>query len=134
AGVRVRRVAPAGEEGAFRELARGAAWTLVIAPEFAGLLAERCRWAEEEGGRLLGPSTAAVALAADKLALGDFLRRRGVPTPPCVAAAAGAGVTSPAVLKPRDGAGSQATFLVRSAAEVGACVARARAEGWRGEA
>src|SRR5690242_5542718 len=43
------------EADAFRELAAAADYTLVIAPEFDGLLAERCRWVLDAGGRLLGP-------------------------------------------------------------------------------
>jgi predicted ATP-grasp superfamily ATP-dependent carboligase len=37
------------------------------------------------------------------------------------------------VCKPRHGAGSQATFLVRGASDLAACRARAAAEGYRGE-
>jgi predicted ATP-grasp superfamily ATP-dependent carboligase len=40
----------------------------------------------------------------------------------------------PAVWKPRDGAGSQATFLVRNELELAQCRQQARAEGWDGEA
>src|SRR3954452_21903500 len=43
----------AAERGRFRELAGAADWSLVIAPEFDGLLAERARWVLEAGGRLL---------------------------------------------------------------------------------
>lgn len=39
----------------------------------------------------------------------------------------------PAVLKPRDGAGSQATFRIDAAAMLSSCVAQARAEGFDGE-
>src|SRR5438552_2243412 len=39
----------------------------------------------------------------------------------------------PLVCKPRHGAGSQATFLVRDARELGQVLARVRAEGWPGE-
>jgi predicted ATP-grasp superfamily ATP-dependent carboligase len=86
------------------------------------------------GGRLLGPSSAAVRLTTDKLRLAEHLRARGVPTPPtvpCTPEAAALGF--PLVVKPRDGAGSQATFLVRDAAELARCPARAAAEGWTGE-
>jgi predicted ATP-grasp superfamily ATP-dependent carboligase len=84
---------------------------------------------EEAGGRLLGPSAAAVRLTGDKLLLARHLIRRGVPTPPVLAEP-----RFPAVWKPRHGAGSQATFLVRSPEELMTCAARARAEGWEGEA
>src|SRR5262245_25433631 len=54
----------------FHGLAHGADYTLVIAPELDGILHTHCRWVEEAGGRLLGPSPTAVRLTGDKLALG----------------------------------------------------------------
>jgi predicted ATP-grasp superfamily ATP-dependent carboligase len=39
----------------------------------------------------------------------------------------------PVVCKPRDGAGSQATFLVRDSVELQSCLNRAKVEGWHGE-
>jgi predicted ATP-grasp superfamily ATP-dependent carboligase len=161
--------APAGRAAdAFRRVAAAADATLVIAPEFDGLLAERCRWVEEVGGRLLGPSSRAVELAADKLRLAAVWQGLGVPTPATAALGGrpalkdgatdpspvngaeepalsispvyGASPCSPVlqdgvalVVKPRDGAGSQATFLVRRPADLPACLAAAAAEGWRGE-
>jgi len=123
---------PAGEErAALCAAARSSDHVLLIAPEFNGLLAERCRWVEEAGGRLLGPSSAAVRLTADKLRLARRLRAAGVPTPPCTRCPGPE--RFPAVLKPRDGAGSQATFLVRDRDELTHRSAQAAAEGWRGE-
>jgi predicted ATP-grasp superfamily ATP-dependent carboligase len=99
------RPAPADEGPAFRAAARAAEYALVIAPEFDGLLEQRVRWAEEEGAALLGPTSAAVRLTADKLELGRFLAGRGVPTP-VPEAATEARPPGPFVCKPRDGAGS----------------------------
>jgi predicted ATP-grasp superfamily ATP-dependent carboligase len=124
---------PDTEERAFRMLARGADWSLVIAPECDGLLAERCRWVEEEGGRLLGPSSAAVWLTGDKLELAHHLLARDVPTPPSLSWRGASPFAFPVVCKPRCGAGSQATFLVRDDSELSSCVDQARAEGWEGE-
>jgi predicted ATP-grasp superfamily ATP-dependent carboligase len=121
--------AGAGRE-AFFELARSADWTLLIAPECDGLLAERCRWVEEAGGRLLGPSAEAVSLTADKELTAHQLRAVGVPTPPYVALPGA--IPFPVVLKPRDGAGSQATFLIRNSQELARGRQQAIAEGWRG--
>jgi predicted ATP-grasp superfamily ATP-dependent carboligase len=128
-GVPYRR-AGAREEDVFRELAAAADYTLVIAPEFDGLLADRCRWVLEAGGRLLGPGRQAVELTADKLALSRLLERHRIPTPRCSEAA---GVPDrrlrlPAVLKPRHGAGSQAVCLVRTWDELPACRERMHAE------
>ncbi len=131
---------PGGEEEAFRSHAAAADWSLVIAPEFDGLLLTRCRWVEEAGGRLLGPSLAAVELASDKWATYQLLREAGVPTPetwllpgaremggrggifdaPVVREPAGASKTPPRplmsmVVKPRFGAGSQDVRLVADA-------------------
>ena len=41
------------EEMPFRRLAGVADWTLVVAPEFDDILANRLRWVEEAGGRSL---------------------------------------------------------------------------------
>jgi hypothetical protein len=123
----VRHVLPEDEERSLREEAGRADFTILIAPENDEILHRRCRWVEEAGGRLLGPSAEAVRQTSDKRALADVWRRQGVPTPPCDA------TTYPAVLKPRDGAGSQATFLVRSDDELAAARGRAAEEGWRGE-
>jgi predicted ATP-grasp superfamily ATP-dependent carboligase len=124
------------DEAAFRREAARAAWSLIVAPEFDDILATRCLWVESSGGRLLGPSSPAVRLAADKLALADHWHRREVPTPPCQLLLPGKTPPSifwPAVCKPRFGAGSQATFLVRSPAELSDAVHQARAEGYHGE-
>jgi predicted ATP-grasp superfamily ATP-dependent carboligase len=152
AGVAIRDVQPGEEHRILVELAASADYTLLIAPECGGLLHERCRWVEEVGGRLLGPGSAAVGLTGDKYSLSEHLRSRGVPTPPCTLLAgkrgrssfsvlpAAAGRTEnelrplfPAVCKPRDGAGSQATFLVRRAEDLPLCLAQAAAEGWLSE-
>lgn len=124
------------EEAVLRGLAREVDLALVIAPEFEDILARRCDWIETEGGRLLGPSAAAVRLTADKLALCRHLQAHAVPTPAThVWPLPGQGAaTFPAVWKPRYGAGSQATFLVRDAAELAAAEVCAAAEGWKGEA
>jgi hypothetical protein len=111
---------------------RGADYVLVIAPESNELLATYCRWVEEANGRLLGPGSAAVQLTGDKLTLAAWLRARGVPTPECRLVTAGERTLPfppPAVCKPRHGAGSQATFLIRDRSELSMSVAQARAEG-----
>jgi hypothetical protein len=103
------------EEGAFRQLARRADFSLLIAPEFDEILLTRCRWLENEGCRLLGPLPGAVQLTGDKYACAEHLRNRGVPTPQCYLLTDGpylGELTFPAVLKPRHGAGSQATYVI----------------------
>ncbi len=104
----------------FRRLARSCDWTLVIAPESDGVLFDRCRVVEEEGGRLLGPNSAAVRLTGDKLALAKHLAEHGIPTPACELLRSGQVPTMsfPSVCKPRNGAGSQATSLIHDADEL----------------
>jgi predicted ATP-grasp superfamily ATP-dependent carboligase len=131
-GVEVQFVRPGQESVAFRELARAADWSLLIAPEFDDILAQRCRWVEDSGGRLLGPSSQAVRQTADKLALADQLSSAGVLTPRCQRLG-DKGIVFPAVCKPRYGAGSQATFLVDSEEDLATCATRAAEEGWQGE-
>jgi predicted ATP-grasp superfamily ATP-dependent carboligase len=136
-GGHCRRVREPEHESAFRELATMADFTLLIAPEFDDILLTLCRWVGESGGRLLGPSVEAVRLTGDKLALSSHLLRRCVPSPASRLYRAGEPLSTtgfPAVWKPRHGAGSQATFLVKDSQELNACIGRARAEGWQGEA
>ncbi len=131
-----RVVRTGSEEAAFRELAAAADFTLVIAPELDDLLWTRCSWVAESGGRLLGPSPAAVRLTGDKWALGQHLRRHQVPTPECrrlLGDEEEGSLPYPLVWKPRFGAGSIATFLVRGADDWPRCRREARAEAWQGE-
>jgi predicted ATP-grasp superfamily ATP-dependent carboligase len=123
------------EESVFKRLAAEADFSLVIAPEFDGLLLERCRWACEAGGRSLGSSPGAVALAGDKFALSAHFQKREIPTPATVLLTAPddrmdslSGSLYPAVCKPRHGAGSQATFLVQNVSDLAAALEQAALE------
>lgn len=105
---------PASEEAVFRAVVRESDAALVIAPECDGILEERCRWVEEEGAELLGPSSAAVRLTADKLTLAAHLAAHGIPTPPTWSWGECPDWPGPIVVKPRDGAGSQGVRLYRN--------------------
>jgi predicted ATP-grasp superfamily ATP-dependent carboligase len=104
------------ERASFQAHAGQADWSVVIAPEFDGLLLERCRWVVEAGGRLLGPSLEIVELASDKWATYEFLARHGIRTPRTFRARSVSEVLAQEPLlarqapgfvrKPRDGAGS----------------------------
>jgi hypothetical protein len=163
AGVRIERVADeTAERDAFLRLARGSDYTLVIAPETDATLQIRAQRVLDCGGKLLGPSPAAVAAAADKEALCGVmgtLTRAGVPTPwsrhrhvfeaarRAARSSAGTSVAGPAmqaalrtieypmpaVLKPRFGAGSQANFLVANKADWNKAAEQARREGVVGD-
>jgi tyramine---L-glutamate ligase len=106
----------AAERAAFAELAAQADWTIVIAPEFQGFLAERSRWVLRSGGRLLGSSPPLIELAADKQLTVEYLARAGIPTPAGWLVEPGAELPAecsfPAVIKPADGAGSQGVRLL----------------------
>jgi tyramine---L-glutamate ligase len=130
-----RRVAPDEEADAFRDCASRADATLVIAPECDDVLQERSRWVLEAGGRLLGSLPVAVRLAGDKDAVHRHWQARAVRTPATVHASSSPPTAfgPPWVCKPRRGAGSQATFLVGTAADWPAVFAQAVAAWPTGE-
>jgi predicted ATP-grasp superfamily ATP-dependent carboligase len=101
---------PTSERRAIERLASDADWTVLIAPEFDEHLLSRTRAVERCGGRLLSPSSQVVALASDKHATAEHLARHNVHVPRGVALSADEELpydfSYPAVLKPRDGAGS----------------------------
>jgi predicted ATP-grasp superfamily ATP-dependent carboligase len=116
-GCRILPVRSADEEFAqLAELSRRVDWLLIVAPEFDDLLRSRCRLVEESGGRLLGPSSSLVALAADKQRTAEHLARAGVNVPEGTSLASGDAmpdnVPFPAVIKPRFGAGSEGVRFI----------------------
>jgi tyramine---L-glutamate ligase len=125
------RIASGNEEECFSDLAASAEATLVIAPECSGILDARCRWVERSGSRLLGPDPRARTVAASKQRLGKLWEKCGVPTPPVLAT--GKDICSlhefPLVLKPDDGAGSQAMYLVQNAGQLQQAWRQANLEG-----
>jgi predicted ATP-grasp superfamily ATP-dependent carboligase len=103
------------DDARFREVAAACEGTLVIAPEFDDLLRSRSQTVVDVGGRLLGSLPNAIRLTGDKLATAEFWRMHGVAHPQTELRESA--VAPPWVLKPRHGAGSQATFLIRDRAE-----------------
>ncbi|MGE0759653.1 MAG: ATP-grasp domain-containing protein, partial [Pirellulaceae bacterium] len=111
----------ASERRAFEQLARGTDRTLVIAPEFAGYLAERARWVDEAGGKRLSPSPQFVELTANKHETAEYLVARGVPAVRGWTWQPGEscpGREWPLIIKPLDGAGSMNVRLLRSPADL----------------
>jgi predicted ATP-grasp superfamily ATP-dependent carboligase len=98
----------------FAKSAASCDWTLVIAPEFDDLLLSRSQTVLDVGGRLLGSLPGAIHCTADKLEMARIWRRRGVRHPQTESAW---DVALPCVVKPRHGAGAQATFLVCDGAD-----------------
>jgi predicted ATP-grasp superfamily ATP-dependent carboligase len=97
--------------------------TLLIAPEFDGILFDLCRRVEIIGGKLLSAGSTAVQLCADKLKLAALFKEAGVPTIPTrrlswdyasPLESSDHVLHFPLVIKPRDGAGSQDNHLVRT--------------------
>ncbi len=107
---------PAEELSLFQDLASTSQATLVIAPESDGRLLERRRLTDAAGGLFLGHSLGAIRLCGDKLLFHDHLRKCSLPTIPTMlwdASAKSPPFSFPIVVKPRDGAGSVDTFLIR---------------------
>jgi hypothetical protein len=111
----------AEERRLFQEFAAACQATLVIAPETGGLLLERRQMTDAAGGRFLGPSPDAIRLCGDKLRFCEHLKTNAIPTVPTSPYdffANSADYPFPIVVKPRDGAGSVNTFLIRDGREL----------------
>lgn len=107
---------PGHERQLFHKLAVESEATFVIAPESDGRLLARRELLDAVGGRALGPSADAIRLCSDKLLFSEHLARYGLPAI-CTTGWDNSKKNSPfpfpIVIKPRDGAGSQDTFLIR---------------------
>jgi predicted ATP-grasp superfamily ATP-dependent carboligase len=106
---------PVHEQEVFHRLATKCDATYVIAPELDDLLGRRCQGVLDSGGRSLNAHPEAIRLCSDKLALARHLQECEIPTIPTALLVRGTAPTCgfPAVLKPRFGAGSQDTYLLR---------------------
>jgi len=100
----------------FERLAAEADATILIAPEFDGILLKAARRVIASGGRLASPSPAFIRIAANKQRTCEALAAAGVPTAQGIALESDeplpADFAYPAVLKPIEGAGSQDTYMV----------------------
>jgi predicted ATP-grasp superfamily ATP-dependent carboligase len=104
----------------FERLAATADRTMVVAPEFDGILLESVERTSVSGGRSLNASAEFVRLCSNKHLTAERLAASGVPVPDAQLLDADeaklpADFEYPAVLKPIDGAGSQHTLLVHDA-------------------
>ena len=93
-------------------------WTIIIAPETAGILESRVAAARAAGGRVASPGTTFLAAAADKPATLCALAAAGVAVPAGRTLGAGEplpiGFYLPAVRKARASAGGDGLAIVRS--------------------
>ncbi len=108
------------EACAFEDQCLQADYVLVIAPEFQNLLADRCEKVQRLGTELLNCSVESIRLCTDKFTLAKLLEDHRIPTIPTRTLSKPnslneAELKFPLVIKPRDGAGSQNTFLVSHA-------------------
>jgi predicted ATP-grasp superfamily ATP-dependent carboligase len=93
---------------------------VVIAPESGGLLAECVQRTRSR----LNATVEAIELTGDKYRLAQHWRQQGIPTPATMARPPSADDPFPLVWKPRDGAGSTDTFLIRDPAGLAAALAQ----------
>lgn len=110
----------ADEAATFQQLCHEVDAVLVIAPETGGILAQRCRQVRGAPTVSWNCTPEAIELCGDKLRMADHLQGAGLPTIPTQLmdfACPPREWTPPLVLKPRDGAGSCLTFLIRNRLE-----------------
>lgn len=122
----------ASEDADFDTSVRRSDWSLVVAPECGGELLRLAGRVAEQGGRLLGPALDAIRLCSDKLVLADHWRDHGVRTPATTDREPTRCEPFPVVWKPRDGAGSTATFRLDTHFAMASAKARLAAEGHTG--
>jgi tyramine---L-glutamate ligase len=100
----------------FERLATAADATILIAPEFDGILLAAARRVLDQGGRLLSPSAEFISVTSNKQRTCEALTAAGVPAPQGRVIEPDEPLAEdfdyPAVLKPNDGAGSQDVYVV----------------------
>jgi predicted ATP-grasp superfamily ATP-dependent carboligase len=102
---------------------------LVVAPETNGILFKMTETAEEKGPILLGSSSDAVKLVADKEKAVEIARSLGICVPAASVISTDAeesevhglvrDIGYPVVIKPKEGAGSEGIFVVRDRRDLG---------------
>ena len=118
---------PLDESAAFRRLAADSDFTYIIAPELDDLLTRRCLAVADLGRNSLNSSVDAIQICSDKWETFRRLSHAGIPTVATTRLephAATGQFEFPVVIKPRYGAGSTDTFLVRCHDEFRSAAAR----------
>jgi predicted ATP-grasp superfamily ATP-dependent carboligase len=109
-------ISRSGHREEFERLSGAADSTILIAPEFDGILLKAARLANASGGKLMSPPPEFIRIAADKQQTCETLAAAGVPVPPGMALEPDeilpADFEYPGVIKPAEGAGSQDTYMV----------------------
>lgn len=96
------------ERLAFQAALKSVDAAIVIAPEFDGILEERCRWVRAAGKVLLGPEPFDLTLCVDKWGTYRYLKSQGLLTPRTWLPGLPLDRPPPYVVKHRFGAGSLA--------------------------
>ncbi len=111
-------------------LSYAADWIVPIAPEQNGLLAEVVARLTPGTARCLACSLASIQLTSDKFRFAQHLEQAGIATPRTwLVSHRPESLGYPCVVKPRDGAGSFATFRLDSASDWPVVLAQAAAVG-----
>jgi len=122
AGVTVTPVAPGDEQAALVRSASAADFTLIIAPETGGVLAERVAAARAGGARVVLPSGIFIDVATNKQATAVALAAAGVPVPAGRVLQAGEslpeGFVRPAVAKALASCGGDGLVIVARGADL----------------
>lgn len=109
-------VAAGREESVLSRLSRSCDYTVLIAPETGGVLESRAALIERSGGKSLGSTPEAIALAADKWRLAEHFARHGVASPRTEQVGDATNfppdLPYPIVVKPNDGAGALHTYYL----------------------
>ncbi|MFO0909107.1 MAG: ATP-grasp domain-containing protein [Isosphaeraceae bacterium] len=116
-GVYEVQVAPGEAETELHRWATRADFTIVVAPETGGTLARLATNLTTWGSTTLGSRPEAIALTSDKLRFARHLDSRGIETPPtrrlASSEACERAIQEGVVIKPRDGAGSESTWMLK---------------------
>jgi predicted ATP-grasp superfamily ATP-dependent carboligase len=114
----VRVTSAAQSRIAFETLSTQADATLVIAPESDGVLESWIDRLEARGCRTFNSTLAATNLCSDKLRAVAFLQQAGLPAPETQQFDGHVNFQYPVVVKPRQGAGSEWTFVCYAPADL----------------
>jgi predicted ATP-grasp superfamily ATP-dependent carboligase len=113
---RVRKVTLGNGSDDLVDASVAADWTIIVAPETAGLLADLVARVRTAGGRVIAPSGEFISIAADKQAAVLALAAAGIPVPAGRSLDPGAGWPEgfhvPAVRKARAGVGCDELVIV----------------------
>lgn len=105
----------ASRDDLFVDLAKSSDATLIVAPEFEGILLSLAKRVEINGLNLLSPDSSFIEIASDKQTTCERLHQAEVPTPRGRVVVKGERIphdfSSPYVVKPIDGCGSQGVLF-----------------------